>query len=713
MDLSTRDVKIAATPATRPPTIKYEDPYFNSRKYYEKFSNSVHSQSNLMAGLSRVLYINKEFYDEVDETLKNLLAHVPYYCKIGLPDDQGTDIKDAADDLEQDVANDIIDKNSLGPLLLSTIASEFVYNRDMLDEQTYKFQVDGRRASVDGSSSTVVFNTTGSIPYKQIDLIQTMIEYGNNPTAKNSIGHFVGSGDPFDYAALDISGVTRYVNKGIAHDVMLYLIDNTFLDSGTSTDNLPWIDEEYTDFIDATDITDSRPNNAGVVGYRINKIDLATGEEQDIIIRNPPSGISERAYYDSQVKYGNTYAYTTYAYYCVIGYKYRYQDLALSRKIGGGLLEDLTGEETGVFDLSTESELGDQTAECIEFYSPFTNLTVKSPMSGDDALDFLRVKLEDVATSGYATAAQELAFIKASGHTIAYSPYYADFNMVLEPIIKIIEVPMHTRNLTILDHPPTQPSVMPFQVKDNSQKIGFHLRAETFTKNVHKYPSVFTAENFMATRYLDSFSKTSELMIDQQSKSKPSKMMVYRLSSKPNSIEDFSNALVATKDLVISNISNALQSTTVTANCFYEEAIATNHKFYYIFRIMNENNMPGPWSNVYVSELIDDGGYKYSLFNTINIKDLSETISYDQPSIPVKKIFKLKPNLSQITFDLSNVDFEDSAESQVSELAIGNATNDLIWNKKYKIRLTSKKTGRKIDLNVTYKLREEIDGSSV
>ena len=717
MDLSTKvETYIHASP-DRPDTIKYEDKYFNSRDYYEKFSNSVHSQSNVMPGLSRVLYINKEHFQDLDTNMQGLLPHIPYYCKIGLPKDPTTELEESEDVTpEQDIINDLIDTNDLGPLLLSTIASEFVFNRDMLEEQTYKFQIDGLRAPSNGASGTVSYNTTGSLSFKQMDLVHVLMEYGNNPKARTSIGHFIGSGDPLDYAALDTSGITRYINKGIAHDSLKYLIDNTFLDGGAATAQLPWIGEEYTEFVESSDITSERPANAGVVGYRINKVDLVTGEEQDIIIRNPPSTYTARAYYDSQVRYGNTYAYTTYAYYAVIGYKYRYQNLALSRTIGEGKLTDIT-EDDVVFAGASPDGVADDTfnAACIEFYSPFSGETVSPAMSGDEELEFLRVKLTDIATSGYATDAQELAFTGYDSGTRSevYSPFYADFNMVLEPIIKIIEVPMHNRSLTVLDHPPTQPSVTPFQVKNNSQKIGFHLRVETFTTEVHKFPSVFTSENFLATRYLDSFSKTSELMIDEQSRSKPIKMMIYRLSEKPNSIEDFSNALVATKDLIISGINNSSECTTVTSNCFYEEVIATNHKFYYIFRIMNENNIPGPWSNIYISELIDDGGYKYALFNTINIEELSDTIAYDHPSTPFKKIFKLKPNLSQINFDLSNVNYDDTAESQVSDIIVGNQANDLIWDKKYKIRLTSKKTGRKIDLNVTYKLKEEIDGSSV
>ena len=44
---------------------------------------------------------------------------------------------------------------------------------------------------------------------------------------------------------------------------------------------------------------------------------------------------------------------------------------------------------------------------------------------------------------------------------------------------------------------------------------------------------------------------------------------------------------------------------------------------------------------------------------------------------------------------------DQTARSQYDEVDIGTA-EETIWGKTFKIRLTSKKTGKKIDLNITY-----------
>ena len=59
-----------------------------------------------------------------------------------------------------------------------------------------------------------------------------------------------------------------------------------------------------------------------------------------------------------------------------------------------------------------------------------------------------------------------------------------------------------------------------------------------------------------------------------------------------------------------------------------------------------------------------------------------------------------------MVFDTSDVDFTQDAESQINNLKVGMA-DDPLWDKTFKLRLTSKKTDRKIDLNITYKLSSE------
>jgi len=113
--------------------------------------------------------------------------------------------------------------------------------------------------------------------------------------------------------------------------------------------------------------------------------------------------------------------------------------------------------------------------------------------------------------------------------------------------------------------------------------------------------------------------------------------------------------------------------------------------------------MIGHTSEIYETELINDGGYLYATFNVFSEQDLEKNI-FVNPSRNIKKLIQLQPNLSQLSLNTDFVDFSKDASTQMKKLVIGSA-DDLIWDKKFKVRLTSKKTGRKVDLNITYKLR--------
>jgi hypothetical protein len=118
--------------------------------------------------------------------------------------------------------------------------------------------------------------------------------------------------------------------------------------------------------------------------------------------------------------------------------------------------------------------------------------------------------------------------------------------------------------------------------------------------------------------------------------------------------------------------------------------------------------VPGHLSEIYETELVNDGGYKYATFETINEKDLKPP-NPSTPSKHFKKLFQVTPNLQHVLLSTDNADFAQSAASQLSDgnIQVGQADTPL-WDKEFKIRLTSKKTGKKVDLNITYVIEKEL-----
>ena len=379
-------------------------------------------------------------------------------------------------------------------------------------------------------------------------------------------------------------------------------------------------------------------------------------------------------FFDSQVKTNQDYTYNIFAYILVSGFEYQYENLLLTRDLGcSGELEKIESAYSyGLEFYNAESTTGPRAER---LFRAFPGITGK---------DF-----DDSAGGEYGTNAQIYSNYK----------YLADFNLNYQPFLKIIEVPLYSKTLRILDNPPNRLNVVPYQILDDSQRVGFDLYYDAFSNS--RFPSPVTeTDEIYRERYLNGKDIDSTTKITEETVSKQRTIEVYRTNFKPSSLRDFEGNLHKTIDL---RPNNQKFYRDTFATCISQ--IRTNQKYYYLFRVLNELGTPGHISEIYETELINDGGYMFALFNTIHESELKETLP-PKLSTQFKKIFHVRPKFEHIAMDTSEVDFAQPAESQKSKVKIG-PSGDSIWDKTFKIRLTSKKTGKKADLNITYKISNE------
>lgn len=481
--------------------------------------------------------------------------------------------------------------------------------------------------------------------YRQVDYIEFLTYCRDQYINNNTNAMFVGERNMNRISAMDTTGVYRHINT-IKSTGML----NRAINKLNSTD---FAVTSHEDLFSGKQVFDE------TIAYRIEKISgppagdgLTQNTLQNYWYLNSEA-LNDLEFYDSQVRYNTDYTYRIYAYVLVGGFKYQYTDLRLSRNLGC----------SGSY------------AYGAEFYDPNTDQAVERLFSGSLG-DF-----DDSAGGTYGTLAQISTNYK----------YLADFNITYEPSMKLVEIPIYTKTLRILDNPPNKINITPFQVTDDSQRIGFNFYYDSFTQNA--YPSTISqADRDMRDLYLSGRDIADTTKITLGSTSRQANIEVYRLNNRPNSLEEFDTNR---------RVSLRFEQNTET----YLDQINTNQKYYYLFRVLNQQGMPSMVSEIYEVELINDGGYKFALFNVILESELEQPPPKTN-SKSCKKIFQLKPNISQISLNTENVDFSQSAASQLSNVTIGSA-EDLIWDKTFKIRLTSKKTSKKIDLNITYKISSE------
>ena len=477
-------------------------------------------------------------------------------------------------------------------------------------------------------------------------------------------------------------------------------------------------------------------------------------------------------YIDTQVKYGIDYTYKTYAYVIVVGNKYQYSDLRVTRQI------DIQETETGY---------GTATNYCLEFYDPITGETVsqlleqqtnlanefdvafgRSQEAFDDfltrlqfrmsasfysflaqidvifpsgatrsappnALNYFQTKLQDYNSDptsrrkledlieAYqaltltmieaARLAQEEAraavdllrevfgafenILATNAQIVSGVPYLADFRLTVEPSAKIVEVPIQEKTFKILDNPPNDLIAAPHHLKDQSNRLAFFLSYDTFSPNTVPYPVALTPQDDQnKADYLAANDLSEDSFTQSESVSMAETFEVYRLSRMPTSYQDFENNLRKSIDLRI------LKQGRIKLDAMFMERVRPNQKYYYTFRAINENGIAGEFTPIFEAELINDGGYVYGNFNQLTAEDLV-TDNISEPLMSFKKLFNVVPNIQHLLIQSNDADFSDSAFSQVGKFGLGTA-EDRIWGKTFKLRLTSKKTGKKIDLNIKF-----------
>jgi len=103
---------------------------------------------------------------------------------------------------------------------------------------------------------------------------------------------------------------------------------------------------------------------------------------------------------------------------------------------------------------------------------------------------------------------------------------------------------------------------------------------------------------------------------------------------------------------------------------------------------------------IYEIEMIEDRGAHYFTKKIVELKPREPRM----PSKPCRRLIEIKPALDQQFMDMESFGDMESAFN-VDAPRLGNAISP--WDKKFKIRFVSRKTGKKLDLNLTCKVKLE------
>ena len=142
------------------------------------------------------------------------------------------------------------------------------------------------------------------------------------------------------------------------------------------------------------------------------------------------------------------------------------------------------------------------------------------------------------------------------------------------------------------------------------------------------------------------------------------------------------------------------------AGGLYTDTLASNQDYYYCFRSVDTHGNVSNPSHVYRIELVDNDGQRFLTQKVVYFE--SPTEKSLQPKKTGRKLIYIEPSESNLQFD-SETYIDDPTTGAINPYAtpndniLGKQQVDNCWGEIFKIRVTSRKTGKKFDINVTFK----------
>jgi hypothetical protein len=464
------------------------------------------------------------------------------------------------------------------------------------------------------------------------------------------------------------------------------------------------------------------------IGIKIEKFKTGEGVIQTYYLENNKEDILN--FIDTQIKTDQEYTYNFSYYVLAIGNKYSYQYFPSSNNqsatpsnvpvsvIGEQLSptqqltvpDNLVSSVASTININTnnmvtapsslENKLIDQS---LITFSPTINLQdnfikISEPILSSSRL-YMQARDTAATQSVVSTLAQALPPMEQLGIVEPVNDYTSGVILVKNsPLIYIFEIPVLSNDDIFtappkkpeVSKPPTAPIVEPIPYKDIKNKIKFNFQRtidiylEKFIiledSDVKLYEDIRNAQDKQPEEdILFGNDNPAQISSDEII---PYKFVenyeVFRIEQKPFTYEDFKNK----------------KYKTLTSDSFID-TLEYNKKYYYLFRAVDEAGYKSNPTVIYEIEIINNSGIIYPMIKVFEF-DKTSGVSTNKE---FKKYLYINASYNQT---LNNSDTTSAYEAS-PELGIG----PKVWNKNYKIRLTSKETGRKIDINFKMEYRTD------
>jgi hypothetical protein len=266
---------------------------------------------------------------------------------------------------------------------------------------------------------------------------------------------------------------------------------------------------------------------------------------------------------------------------------------------------------------------------------------------------------------------------------------FVKFSVTYKPSLKIARIPIFKQNARLLDAAPLPPNVelVPYKGVFNE----FLINLSGNSGDIEEMPVIITdADADFYKKYREARGLDEDAPIRFANDDASGRFEIYRTDVAPKSYEDFRTSLYA--------IVGAVD----VASASMKSKVQTNKKYYYTFRAIDQHDNRSNPSPVYQVEIVEDSGMMFFLSSVYQFPTIEDKTTHART---FQRFLKINPNMIQSLVNMEETfidEAEDASAYDVSEVILGKAEQD-VWEKNFKLRVTSKHTGRKFDINLACK----------
>ena len=290
-------------------------------------------------------------------------------------------------------------------------------------------------------------------------------------------------------------------------------------------------------------------------------------------------------------------------------------------------------------------------------------------------------------------------------------PPVAEVTVDNRPNIRAMESSYCALTSTITDSPPVPPDIVfiPYVGINNRLLVLFNsnagekkerpiiLRDTDVTFIIEEYFSQLKINITEEDLSLLALGENSLEKLQYRNDDPIRKYELFRVPQKPTSYSDFKGTNI-TVDPIEAQLGPDKFSTAVA----FVDAIIPNQKYWYCARSLDiHNNISNP-TYIFEVEMVDNKGQMFLKTKIFNF----ESKKYDYKKTG-RRFLAVRPRNMQTFYDPNAstpgvIGIDQEPDPNILGTAAARQTSS-VWGKLFKIRVTSKKTGRMIDLNVTFK----------